>query len=92
MTAGDPAYGAAERARLRTLAAQLAALNPDAVAGAPAVADILRELLPDVDDVTIGRVLLTVTGGPFTALWRTGGALPGLALVGLHLTETEWRT
>ncbi len=94
-------YGARERADLTALDTQLHAANPAIRAEiAPAVADRLRTTLPDIDDTTIGRVLLALTTGPGfifallrqeqnpqaqTALTRLWATL---AAAGLDLTAT----
>jgi len=86
-------YGAAERARLEGLANQITAATPASmdVLG-PAVADNLRRHLPDLDDVTIGRVLVVIgteCQGLFmeaepAVLWA------GFTAAGLQMTEAEW--
>jgi len=54
-------YGARERAALAALDAQLRAADPGRASGTE-LADLLREQLPDIDDTTLGRVLIALTG------------------------------
>jgi hypothetical protein len=68
-------------------------LGPDA---GPSLADDLRRVLPDVDDVTIGRVVLQIAG--FLDILVRGHpsgvaavASDQLLLAALDLTSTEWR-
>ena len=85
-------YGAAERAQLEGLADRITASNASAMdALGPAIADRLRKQLPDLDDVTIGRVLVAV-GTNLDWLFLPDSAVPwaGLTAAGLHLTEAEW--
>jgi hypothetical protein len=88
-------YGVAERAELTALAERIAAGYPHPAAAAAAIADRLRLLLPDLDDVTIGRVLLALTNN-MSPIWLVSAVSPGdlwagLAFAGLRMTETEWK-
>jgi hypothetical protein len=106
-TTGDthPApYGARERADLATLDNELRAADPVIrTEVAPGVADLLRKALPDIDDTTIGRVLIALStpGSAFlravirneqpeaqAALSRLWATLAG---AGLDLTATAWQ-
>lgn len=87
-------YGSAERARLQVLADKLrAGGQTPAVMLAPAIADALRQDLPDISDTDIGRVLVALGTDRFTALFSEEGSLVWTVLVnaGLQLTETEWK-
>lgn len=91
--AGRSPYGAAERAKLELLADHITAGNAPAMnALGPAIADLLRKKLPDLSDVTIGRVLVAIgteLDSIFTPDCRTQWA--GLTAAGLQLTEIEWK-
>lgn len=89
-------YGAAERAKLTATAAALE-VNTGAQLLARHVEDRLRLALPDLDDATIGRVLVGLTtGDDLAALFNLGDELPPhqlwqvLAAAGLNLTRDEW--
>ncbi len=97
-------YGARERAGLATLDAHLRAADPTArTETAPGVADLLRQQLPDLDDTTIGRVLIALTTGPgfLAAVARqpqhpqaqhiAGRIWAALASTGLDLTAPTWQ-
>lgn len=92
-------YGAAERAMLASLADQIAVSATTTGVLSDAIADKLRTKLPDLDDLTIGRVLVALTTeaaglflsvddgkAPANLVWQ------GLAGAGLAMTEPEWRT
>lgn len=60
------------------------------------ISDFLRTALPDMDDVTIGRVMITLAEF-VTAGIRMGAEIPNVNLVagllasGLQMTEPEWK-
>lgn len=88
--------GAAERARLRATHAHIQVTEPDPQGGRP-LADLLRQALPDLDDVTIGRVLLAVgshTGAAVEA-WPDNHELRAISnqivMAGVELTASEWQ-
>jgi hypothetical protein len=85
--------GARERANCKMLAASLVATDPEVMRQAPGIADSFRQQLPDLDDVTIGRILLAAAGSLVPAGFLGGGGplvLTIMAAAGLHLTDTEW--
>ncbi|MEU7631776.1 hypothetical protein AB0C34_17560 [Nocardia sp. NPDC049220] len=92
-----PQLGAAERERLRH-AHRILLSSPDAdlqKRGGQAVADILRAEVPDLDDVTIGRVALAVgryLGHLAASDNDRNMTIAGNQVIaaGLHLTEAEW--
>ena len=88
-------YGISERQRLTGLANLIQAQNRPAWEElGTRIADILRAALPDLDDVTIGRVVVAIgvqldilfTGKErdIRSLWA------GLTAAGLQLTRPEW--
>jgi hypothetical protein len=86
-------YGAAERAQLEGLADQITATNAAAMnALGPAIADRLRQKLPDLGDVAIGRVLVAI-GTEFPQLFMPDSAVlwAGFTAAGLQMTEAEWQ-
>jgi hypothetical protein len=98
-------FGAQERAALTALETEPRAAHPAAMDTLGlGVADMLRSKLVDVDDVTIGRVLIALTtGAGFVALALADQEDPGgkralqglwaaLTGAGLHLAETAWKT
>ncbi len=91
--AGRSPYGAAERAELEHLANQITAGNAAAMNSlGPAIANKLRQKLPDISDVTIGRVLVAVgTELPQVFLPECALQWAGLTAAGLQLTEAEWK-
>ena len=92
---GTRVYGARERADLAALADRITAVQPEVFSKAsPVIADRLRKALPDMDDVSIGRVLVALTDDlgpmflsdtPLPVLWAS------LAGAGLQMTEAEWK-
>jgi len=87
-------YGVAERARLERLADTLTAANPSAVSHlGPALANRLRMELPDLDDATIGRVLIAISRLThlFAAEVNPAVTWAGLAAAGLQMAEGEWK-
>jgi hypothetical protein len=93
-------YGARERARLR-MAAETLEADPGHVIVeivGSRLADELRKALPDIDDVTIGRILIALTSDN-AAIWKimieAGVRLPAvwqvLTITGLKMTESEWK-
>lgn len=91
-------YGPRDRAALATTADHLTAAGAMTSSLPGTIADRLRHELPDLDDLTIGRVLIaaTITMAP---TWEpvTDGRIPphtlwqGLAAAGLTMTEPEWK-
>lgn len=90
------AYGAKERSRLASLAETMRAADDSAEPTGRIVADKLRTELPDLDDLTIGRVLIALTTTDELGLMFLDSRVPlqtvwkALAATGLHLTEPEW--
>lgn len=88
--------GAAERARLRAADAHIKATEPNPEMGRP-LADALRQNLPDLDDVTMGRVLIALgahTGG-LVQIYPDNHELRVLSnqivMAGVDLTAIEWQ-
>jgi hypothetical protein len=90
-------YGARERAKLTILNEGLQVGYPDGTVPT-AIADMLRQQLPDMDDVTIGRVVIALTvegiiaGVAQGADSRMQNLWAALTIAGLQLTESEWKT
>ena len=88
-------YGPKDRAHLNVLADTLAATGPGGAALGRRIADILRSELPDVDDLTIGRVLVALGTGRLATLFVGPATLDltwqGLTAAGLAMTEPEWK-
>lgn len=87
-------YGITERNRLRTTAEALQACAPGFWASTPDFTDALRANLPDIDDVTIGRVLNELAG-QVASLAGTGfESVPAIHTIftcaGLQMTREEW--
>lgn len=88
-------YGPKERTELASLSDSIAANNRNipTVLG-PAIADKLRTELPDLDDLTIGRVLVAI-GTCLPGLFQDASAPQlawgGLLQAGLDMTEPEWK-
>lgn len=85
----------ADRIRLASTSARLN-LDHDRQHSARCTADFLRTELPDLDDVTIGRVLMQVgqLGADVSVLNPLLGVAPfsvSLAAAALELTRTEWQ-
>ena len=94
-----------DRAGLAALDARLRAYDPDLRAAARQAAGLLRQQLPDIDDTTIGQVLIALAGKPSTLLAahitsrqqhpsaRTAVAQLWAALAGaaLDLTAPDWQ-
>jgi hypothetical protein len=86
-------YGPKERSRLATLADQLATA-PGGGELAAVIADKLRTELPDLDDLTIGRVLIVLTTEMptlFMGVADVATTWQGLTSAGLSMTEPEWK-
>ena len=85
-------YGPKERSRLETLADQLATA-PGGGELATVIADKLRTELPDLDDLTIGRVLVALTTempALFSGVTDAATTWQGLTVAGLSMTKPEW--
>ena len=87
-------YGPKERSRLAILADQLATASGSGLLAA-AIADRLRTELPDLDDLTVGRVLIALAT-EMPQLFVGEAANPvltwqGLTAAGLSMTEPEWK-
>jgi hypothetical protein len=88
-------YNPAQRAALAAVADQIATVSPavPTILG-PAIADVLRKQLPDLDDVTIGRVLIALTSEAKDIILQApspGDAWSYVIGAGLDLTQTEWK-
>ena len=87
-------YGPKERSRLATLADQLATASGSGLL-ATAIADRLRTELPDLDDLTVGRVLVALATELPQLFLEEAASLAltwqGLAAAGLSMTEPEWK-
>ncbi|MGH7511115.1 MAG: hypothetical protein ACREMZ_16870 [Gemmatimonadales bacterium] len=94
----QPALGAIEREQLRNLHTQIQASgNSDWLKDVgPLFADQLRRQLPDLDDATIGRVVLAIASYVQGEAQRTHYAktlVPvwgTIVTAGLVLTQREW--
>ena len=88
-------YSPKDRAKLVSMAERIEAANPGLTGVlATVIADRLREELPDLDDLVIGRVLIAITMQmpmiflediPSYVTWQ------GLAAAGRSMTEPDWR-
>jgi hypothetical protein len=86
-------YGPKERSRLAILADQIAG-GPGTGALSAAIADKLRTELPDLDDLTVGRVLVALTTempSLFSGVADVAVVWQGMAAAGLAMTEPEWK-
>jgi hypothetical protein len=95
------ALSAAEKAKLNALHEQVEAQPWDSMAAGRALADQLRRQMPDIDDVSLGRVamatavylnevLATAGDGPVdTALFNL--TCDQIMCAGLDLTASEWQ-
>lgn len=87
-------YGVTERNRLRTMAEIVQAHAPGFWENTPEFTDALRANLPDIDDVTIGRVLNEIAA-QIASLEGTGfESVPAIHTIftcaGLQMTREEW--
>lgn len=93
-----------DRGKLQTLAIDLRVEAPAWMESiGPGIAKLLRQQLPDLDEVTIGRVLLALTTEPGYVLashfdqrepagkQAARAIWQGLIAAGLHLSEPEWK-
>lgn len=87
-------YGITERNWLRSMAETIQADAPTFWAHTPEFTDALRLALPDIDDVTIGRVLNEVAGQiasvEGTEMESVAALYTAFACAGLQLTQAEW--
>lgn len=91
----DEVFEPETRAYLAGLAVRLRSGLPDLWGMAGGSADQLRRQLPDIDDLTLGRVLLALSehftqpGTGYEEI-TIANLWAGLASAGLQLTQQEW--